>query len=95
MDSTQLKELGFPYPHNVLLLIEGGSRLHGATLAGTDATDWYGLYVEPAEIDAAELIRIRSGEYELSELVAWANQLQPEAGEAKGHSPLPGKTSPA
>jgi hypothetical protein len=50
MDSTRLQELGFPYPPNVLLLIEGGSRLHGATLAGTDDTDWYGLYVEPAEI---------------------------------------------
>ena len=31
---SQLKELGFPYPHNVLLLIEGGSRLHGATVQG-------------------------------------------------------------
>ena len=50
MDSTQLKELGFPYQRNVLLLIEGGSRLHGATRAGTDDTDWYGLYVEPCEI---------------------------------------------
>jgi hypothetical protein len=83
---------------NVLLLIEGGSRLHGATLAGTDDTDWYGLYVEPAEIDAAELIQNRLGEYELSDLVAWANQLQQKAGEAKGHSPLPekvDKTPPA
>jgi hypothetical protein len=47
------------------------------------------------QLNAAELIQIRLGEYELSELVAWANQLQPEAGEAKGHSPLPEKTSPA
>lgn len=46
------------------------------------------------QLNAAELIQIRLGEYELSELVAWANQLQP----AKGHSPLPekvDKTSPA
>lgn len=49
MDHTQLKELGFPYPENVLLLIEGGSKLHGAKLEGKDDTDWYGLYVEPAE----------------------------------------------
>jgi hypothetical protein len=53
-------------------------------------------FVERGEItltqpDAAELIQIRLGEYELSELVAWANQLQQEAGEAKGHSPLPEK----
>jgi uncharacterized protein len=50
MDQTQLKEVGFPYPRNVLLLFEGGSKLHGAKLEGTDDTDWYGLYVEPAEI---------------------------------------------
>ncbi len=50
MDKAQLKELGFPYPENALLLIEGGSKLHGAKLEGTDDTDWYGLYVEPAEI---------------------------------------------
>jgi hypothetical protein len=50
MDSTQLKELGFPYPDHVLRLIEGGSKLHGAKLEGTDDTEWYGLYVEPAEI---------------------------------------------
>jgi hypothetical protein len=32
------------------LLIEGGSKLHGAKLEGKDDTDWYGLYVGPAEI---------------------------------------------
>jgi len=42
-------------------------------------------FVERGEImltrlNAAELIQIRFGEYELSELVAWANQLRPEAG---------------
>jgi predicted nucleotidyltransferase len=45
-----MRELGFPYPDNALLLFEGGSKLHGAKLEGTDDTDWYGLYVEPAEI---------------------------------------------
>lgn len=43
MDSTPLKELGCPYPDNVLLLVEGGSKLHGAKLEGTDDTEWYGL----------------------------------------------------
>ena len=52
-------------------------------------------FVERGEItltrlNAAELIQIRFGEYELSELVAWANQLQPE--EAKGHSPFARKS---
>jgi len=41
------------------------------------------------QLNAAELIQICLGQYELSELVPWTNQLQPEAGEAKGHSPLP------
>jgi predicted nucleotidyltransferase len=50
MDHTRLKELGFLYPENALLLFEGGSKLHGAKLEGTDDADWYGLYVEPAEI---------------------------------------------
>jgi len=54
-------------------------------------------FVERGEImltrlNAAELIQIRFGEYELSELVAWANQLRPEAGEAKGHSPFARKS---
>jgi hypothetical protein len=44
------------------------------------------------QLNAAELIQIRLGEYELSELVAWANQLRPEAGEAKGHSPFARKS---
>lgn len=50
MDRSHLKAVGFPYPENALLLIEGGSKLHGAKLEGTDDTDWYGLYVEPPEI---------------------------------------------
>lgn len=50
MDLTQLKEVGFPFPQNAILLIEGGSKLHGAKLEGKDDTDWYGLYVESAEI---------------------------------------------
>lgn len=41
MDLTQLKEVGFPFPQNAILLIEGGSKLHGAKLEGRDDTDWY------------------------------------------------------
>ena len=37
MDSTQLKELGCLYADNVLLLVEGGSKLRGAKLEGADA----------------------------------------------------------
>ena len=48
MDCTPLKELGCLYANNVLLLVEGGSKLHGAKLEGADDSDWYGLYVEPA-----------------------------------------------
>ncbi len=43
-------ELGFPFSQNAILLIEGGAKLHGAKPEGKDDTDWYGLYVEPAEI---------------------------------------------
>jgi hypothetical protein len=50
MHQIQLEALGFPYPENASLLIEGGSKFHGAKLEGKDDTDWYGLYVEPAEI---------------------------------------------
>lgn len=50
MHQIQLKALGFPYPEYASLLIEGGSKLHGTKLEGKDDTDWYGLYVEPAEI---------------------------------------------
>jgi predicted nucleotidyltransferase len=51
--SQQLQEyvngLGFPYSDNVILSFIGGSQLHGAKLQDTDDTDWYGLYIEPAE----------------------------------------------
>lgn len=49
MNSEELKAIGFPYAGNVLFMFEGGSRLHGAKLEGTDDTDWYGVYVEPPE----------------------------------------------
>ena len=53
-----LRQCGFPYVDNTVLIFEGGSRLHGAKLEGTDDTDWYGVYIEPPEkvigIDAYE-----------------------------------------
>ena len=45
MDCTPLKELGCLHADNVLLLVEGGSKLHGAKLEGAADSDWYGLYV--------------------------------------------------
>lgn len=49
MSKKLFAEVGFPYPENLLMWFEGGSRLHGAKLEGTDDTDWYGCYVEPKE----------------------------------------------
>lgn len=41
--------LGFPYASSIILSFIGGSELHGAKLAGTDDTDWYGIFIEPPE----------------------------------------------
>jgi uncharacterized protein len=49
MERSDIGKLGFPYWENIILLFEGGSKLHGAKLDGTDDTDWYGVYVEPPE----------------------------------------------
>lgn len=43
------KSIGFPYPQHLIFSFVGGSQLHGAKLEGTDDTDWYGIFVEPAE----------------------------------------------
>ena len=43
------KTIGFPYTDSVILAFIGGSQLHGAKLADTDDTDWYGLFIEPPE----------------------------------------------
>lgn len=45
---SQLSNIGFPYHESVICLFEGGSRLHGAKLEGTDDTDWYGVFIEPS-----------------------------------------------
>ena len=42
-------QYGFPYPENLIQAFIGGSQLHGAKIAGTDDTDWYGIYIEPAD----------------------------------------------
>lgn len=49
MNKLNLEELGFPYPNNVIQTFIGGSQLHGAKLEGKDDTDYYGVFVEPAD----------------------------------------------
>lgn len=44
-----LKGLDFPYTDNVILSFIGGSQGHGAKLADSDDTDWYGLFIEPPD----------------------------------------------
>jgi len=41
--------VGFPYQQNLIMAFIGGSQLHGAKVQGTDDTDWYGVFIEPAE----------------------------------------------
>ena len=43
----KLAALGFPYANSVIQMFEGGSKMHGAKLEGTDDTDWYGVFIEP------------------------------------------------
>jgi len=42
-------QYGFPYPKNLIQAFIGGSQLHGAKVEGADDTDWYGVYIEPAD----------------------------------------------
>lgn len=44
-----VRSVGFPYADWVILSFIGGSQLHGAKIKDTDDTDWYGLFIEPAE----------------------------------------------
>jgi uncharacterized protein len=50
MNLDTLTELGFPYSENVIFLFEGGSKMHGAKLEGTDDTDYYGIFLEPPHL---------------------------------------------
>jgi uncharacterized protein len=47
--SPDFSKYGSLYPNNLILAFIGGSQLHGAKIDGTDDTDWYGVYVEPAD----------------------------------------------
>lgn len=47
--SPNLGQYGFPYPDNLIQAFIGGSQLHGAKINSTDDTDWYGVFIEPAE----------------------------------------------
>jgi len=40
---------GFAYQDDLIMAYIGGSQAHGAKLGATDDTDWYGLYIPPAE----------------------------------------------
>ena len=42
-------ELGFQYQRGLIMAYIGGSQAHGAKLQGQDDTDWYGVFIEPAE----------------------------------------------
>jgi predicted nucleotidyltransferase len=41
-------QYGFNYQENLIMACIGGSQAHGAKLGVTDDTDWYGLYIPPA-----------------------------------------------
>lgn len=40
-------QYGFQWQKNLIMTYIGGSTAHGAKVAGTDDTDWYGIYIEP------------------------------------------------
>jgi predicted nucleotidyltransferase len=40
---------GFLYQENLIMSCIGGSQAHGAKVDSTDDTDWYGLYIPPAD----------------------------------------------
>ena len=43
----QFAQYGFVHQENLIMAYVGGSQAHGAKLAETDDTDWYGLYIPP------------------------------------------------
>lgn len=45
----RFSQFGFPYPDDLIMSYIGGSEAHGAKVAGTDDTDWYGIFIEPPE----------------------------------------------
>lgn len=45
--TTEFRQWGFPYDRNLIMSYIGGSHAHGAKVAGTDDTDWFGVFVEP------------------------------------------------
>jgi len=55
---TELAGWGFPYSESVVLLFEGGSRMHGGQLQDGADRDVFGLFVQPPEkilgVDAYE-----------------------------------------
>jgi hypothetical protein len=44
-----LKAHGFPYPNTLIMAFIGGSTQHGASIAESSDTDWYGIFIPPKE----------------------------------------------
>lgn len=42
-------QYGFRYSDNLIMAFIGGSQMHGAKIAESEDTDWYGVYVESPE----------------------------------------------
>lgn len=42
-------QYGFAHQANLIMACIGGSQAHGAKVGETDDTDWYGLYIPPAQ----------------------------------------------
>jgi len=43
------EQYGFRYPDRLIMAFIGGSQMHGAKIAESEDTDWYGVYIEPPE----------------------------------------------
>lgn len=42
-------QYGFAHQNRLIMAHIGGSQAHGAKVGATDDTDWYGLYIPPAD----------------------------------------------
>src|ERR1700744_2101652 len=43
-------QYGFTQQDNLIMAFIGGSQMHGAKIAASEDTDWYGVYIEPKEL---------------------------------------------
>lgn len=49
MPRPDFKQYGFRYEDQLIMAFIGGSQMHGAKIAESEDTDWYGVYVETPE----------------------------------------------